>query len=1202
MKNNWTEAQQDAIQARGGTLLVSAAAGSGKTSVLVERVLQRLTDPEHPTPANHLLIVTFTKAATSEMRSRLSAGLDALLQQDPDNRSLQRQKMLLPSARICTIDAFCTTLVRENFDQLSVSPDFRILDESEAELLLAEAADQVIGTYYESENDSAFQSLADLLVTGRDDAKLVDYILRLYRYSRSWPSPNAWLHSAVAAYQPDRLEDSEIIRVVEQNALELCDFLDSRLQSVLPALRASQELSQSNPRLFLEQDAKRLKNTADAIRAHDYEKALHAAEYDNQRWSSPITKKTCEKYSQQAAVLAADAQAVHDLVKSTLTGKLPALLPATLEETREDCETLRPMAEKLVEAVEHLDQLYTSAKAERNALDFSDTELLALQLLAEDPAAENLVPTPFAHELSEQFDEILIDECQDINRAQDCLFRALSQDENNLFMVGDVKQSIYRFRQASPELFLERQNAYPLYDRNRNQYPAKIILGQNFRSRSGVLDAVNFLFRQLMSREAGDLDYTAEQELRYGSGNRFPKRDDPDVELHILGESESVNAADYTARLILREIERSADSGRPLSFRDFAVLLQSPKSSAELYKSAFSSYGIPCYTDASESFLQMADIQSVRSLLRIIDNPLQDVPLLSALFSPFFGFTADELAAIRSEHKKGNLYAAVLQSSKEGNRKCTEFLRLLRRFRTWAAAMPSGELLREIFEEIAYLSIVRAMPNGTQRAANLQLLLSMADQYDSTQSAGLAGFLRYLDRMEKSGTAPASASTLSPDANVVRIMSIHKSKGLQFPVCIVGETDHGFNDTDLRSGLILHPDLGIGLKGRDPETGNTYPTLFHTAVREETRRRSRAESLRVLYVAMTRAEEKLILVGQNRKSNLLKHIYQNGTQLSGDAPVHPYAVKSAGSFLDWLELGFLRHPYARALQDAYCDGKEKALKTKAEFTPSDVSDFEFRIGNTGEPIKVVVDEEPQLPEQDNRKDIVTYTPTEKDRESAQVLLSRMTYQYPFAALQNTVSKRTASKTGEEAFSPLNFAKRRPEFLSKGGLTPAERGTAQHKFMQYADFASAEQNPEAERDRLQQAGLLSPAEAKAIRLEPIRTFFTSDLYRRIRKSPNVLREKQFAVLLKAGYFNPELPGESANEPVLVQGAIDCAFEEDGNMVIVDYKTDRVKAAEELRALYTEQLHIYGEALQQITGKPVHSLLLWSFSLNREVPIE
>ena len=260
MKNNWTEAQRDAIQARGGTLLVSAAAGSGKTSVLVERVLQRLTDPEHPTPANHLLIVTFTKAATSEMRSRLSAGLDALLQQDPDNRSLQRQKMLLPSARICTIDAFCTTLVRENYDQLSVSPDFRILDESEAELLLTEAADQVIGTYYESENDSAFQSLADLLVTGRDDAKLVDYILRLYRYSRSWPSPNAWLHSAVAAYQPDRLEDSEIIRVVEQNALELCDFLDSRLQSVLPALRASQELSQSKPRLFLEQDAKRLKN------------------------------------------------------------------------------------------------------------------------------------------------------------------------------------------------------------------------------------------------------------------------------------------------------------------------------------------------------------------------------------------------------------------------------------------------------------------------------------------------------------------------------------------------------------------------------------------------------------------------------------------------------------------------------------------------------------------------------------------------------------------------------------------------------------------------------------------------------------------------------------------------------------------------------------------------------------------------------
>lgn len=1183
----WTPEQLDAIRARRGTLLVSAAAGSGKTAVLVERVIERLTDPEHPTPADRLLIVTFTKAATSEMRTRLTAALDQLLREDPENQNLQKQKMLLPSAKICTIDSFCGALVRENFDQLGISPDFRMLDESESDILQRQAVSSVVSDYYEDQKDQAYRDLCNLLVTGRDDSVIEDNILKLYTYSRSYPSPSTWLHQSLKEYDADHLETSPIVQSILSSVLSMLSYLEKKVEQVLKDMEAQPDLSGTAPVDLYKEDRKRIQDIREAVLQYDFAEAVDLGNKDSHpysKWKKPYTKKTQDQFSEDSITLVEYAKNVrNDIVKNALTTTLPKMLPATLEETREDCQNLRPLAEKLVEAVEKLDSSYRALKLEENALDFSDVELLALQLLTEDPGAEHPVFTDFAAEISRQYDEILIDECQDINRAQDLIFRAISRDENNLFMVGDVKQSIYRFRQASPELFLQRQETYPLYDREKDEYPAKVILGKNFRSRKGVLDTVNFVFGQLMTKEVGDLDYTDEEKLYFGNTGYRPV-DRPDTEVHLFQPGRTENTlereADYAARYILSEMEQSKDSDQPLEFRDFAILMASPKNTADTYRKVFSQYGIPLYSDTNGGFLDTADVQEILSLLRVIDNPLQDVPILAVMMSPLYGFTADEMSEIRVSHPHDSIYSAVLTAAQNGDQKCDSFLDSLRRYRSHSVSMPAGDLLREIFEETAFLSIVQAMPNGDQRVANLHLLLNYADKYDSFSFYGLSGFIRYLDRMAENNINPSAAATLSPNADVVRIMSIHKSKGLQFKICILANIGKKFNDIDQRQPMVLHPELGIGLKGRDPKTGNTFPTLFHTAICEEVQKRSRSESLRLLYVAMTRAEERLVILGGIQF--LDTRIQKNAQALLPGKRIPPYLVQTASCFSDWLLLSLLRLPDAISLRNT--------LDFPVDTLP-DSTDIAFH-----------VDLNPAPAEETEVEELNEFQPTAHTEALIQDISSRVRYVYPWKTLSQTASKRTASQAGEEQeFSTRNFAHARPDFLSHGGLTPAERGTALHKYMQYADFTTAESDPEQELKRMTDAGLLSEEESKVIPLSKVQKFFQSALYRRMKSSPEIMREKQFNISIPAGYFNSDLQGEPAKAPTLMQGIVDAAFVEDGKLVVLDYKTDHVKSGEELAELYTDQLHIYAYAMHEITGMEVSGLILYSFGLGKQVDL-
>ena len=1212
----WTPDQRDAIEARGGSLLVSAAAGSGKTAVLVERVLELLTDPETPVGADQLLIVTFTKAATSEMRYRLAEAIRTRLREDPENQNLRKQQMLLPSAKICTIDSFCSTLVREHFDALpdgaiAVSPDFRVLDRQEAELLEQAAVDQVAGELYDSDDD-AFHSLVEQLYAGRDDQRLSSYILSLYHYSRAHPSPDGWLQQALNLYDSDDPFQSAMGDVLAAECLRLIDDLLQKLDYALARLGTVEDGEGKiiGNKDVLKEDAKLCEDVRAALKSRDFDRTADLLPDGLPNWPS------VRGFARLPEMVY--GKNLHNDVKKALTGStVPKLLCMTetgsiKNETLEDLAALRPLAEKLVDAVRRLEAVLADLKAERNALDFSDVELLALSLLVEQTAPGDTEPgstgssepafvrTRLAEDLSALFAEILIDEYQDTNALQDLLFTSISRDGTNLFMVGDVKQSIYRFRQADPTIFLRKLEQRDRYDKDAPDFPAKVILGKNFRSRQGITDFVNYTFSQLMSKDVGEITYDENEMLYYGAGDEDAL--DSDVEFHFLNaEGQAADRrlaeAGYIAEYIGRTMTEHASDPEPLHYKDFTILLRTVSNgNAELYRKVLSEYGIPVYSDAGSGFLRTADIQIILSYLRVIDNPLQDVPLLSVLLSPLFGFTPDDLAEIRVYRRHGKIYSSLTAYAEQDNelaQKCAAFRKTLRYYRRLSVTMPSGELIRQIYEDTAFPSLASAMPNGPQRAANLQQFVNMADQYDQNGTFGLASFLRLIDRMEEDGKDPDTVSTLSPDADVVRIMTVHKSKGLQFPVCILADLDRSLNsNAGDTPGLMLHRELGIGLKGRDPEAGVTYPTLLYNAVRQAVQQDDLSETMRLLYVAMTRAQNKLVLVGTvNRPESAVQAA---AARLTNARAIHPYEVGHSTTFLQWVLMVLLRHPAAKPLRDLCPDldlpvfaETQTFTLVRKDLTP-DEEDAEDPAANTGDTAADAADG--------------------VDETLLADLTARMQYEYPYRALTTTVVKRAASALDEPLFSTEYFATARPEFLSKEGLTPAQRGTCLHKFMQYADFTRAAENPEQELHNLVEQEFLTEREASVVPAGKVRKFFASDLARRIRESPNVMREEKFAVLVPASTFDEsletELPPDAAGETVLIQGIMDLAFEEGGAAVIVDYKTDRVKTPEELVDRYRTQIRTYADAMPQAIGLPVKEALLYSFQLDTtvKVPLE
>lgn len=1156
----WTEDQKNAIENRDGTLIVSAAAGSGKTAVLVERVIKRLIDEENPCDADRLLIVTFTRAATAEMRSRLGEALREELRKNPTSEHLQRQQMLLPSANIYTIDAFCGNLVRENFDALGIPPDFTMIDEGERNILKKNAVSLVIEQLYD-EADPDFSNLVELLFAGRDDSSLEENILNLYEYSRAYPSPSKWLDDAVKAYDPTvPMNTSEMGKIVRANSLEILDYHYNKLEFVLEELKGIPECEGLKALAAIENELalnRELYSLVDSFSFDEAQKVI--AGYKFATWSAKGAEKN---------PFVIKAKAIRDAQKKELSDAESPLRKNLIfsdADNRADLTVLQPIAKKLTEAVKLFEAEFTKLKAEKRSLDFSDIELLALKLLVTDPAADTVERTELAVDLSENYEEILIDEYQDTNKVQDMIFTAISKNGNNLFMVGDVKQSIYGFRQAMPEIFIDK----------RDTLPNTITLGKNFRSRKGVTDFINFTFSQLMSRTCGSVDYDENEALVYGAS--YGETDEPETELHIIQRDKSSDSLEVQAEFIADYINGKIDRGAA-TYKDFAILLQTASGRANEFEKVLKSHGIPVYTDVGNGFFTTSYIQVIVSLLRVIDNPLSDIPLLSVMLSPIFGFTETEVAKLRVDFPGGKLFSAVLNGEKSGNEKCRAFLEFLRVYRTLCISLPAGELLRQIYDDTCFPEIVGAMPGGTQRTANLRLLLSYADSYDSANSFGISGFIRLIDRMIENDVDRAPAGVISENANVVRIMSIHKSKGLEFKYCILADVNKTFNKQELTRNLLLHQSLGIGLKGREFDTGNTYPTLVHRAVRIASESRLMSETLRVFYVALTRAREKLVIVGST-ESKMSSVVDKAILSVTGDKlSVSPYAVRRAGSFLDWIVESVIRHPGAKVLRD------------QSEL-PCAVFPSDFKIT-----CKIH-----DIDSSENESDEEYTVTAEIDEELVREIKKRINYEYPYLPLTLVSTKRSASKIDDNGFSDKFFASSRPDFASKSGLTPAERGTSLHKFMQYTKYEVSESDVSSELKRLVDEQFLSEKEAASISPDKVSNFFKSGIYERIKKSPSVMREKKFAILVPAGNYDDTLPDNLKNEPVLIQGIADCVFEEDGELIILDYKTDRTKDEDELKERHRLQLETYSKALKTALGIPVKEAYIYAFSLDKEIKV-
>ncbi len=1178
---DWTTDQRHAIECRKGSVLVSAAAGSGKTAVLVERVIRRLTDKDNPCSAEDLLIVTFTRAATAQMREKIGAAILKRLSEDPTDRHLRRQYMLLPFAKICTIDSFCNDLVRENFHALGISPDYSLLDNETAVIMKNDVCEAMLERAYEEDSDGSFSGLSDMMSSGSSDEDFAKLIIKMYDISTAYPFPDLWLDSLIGEYSQPDINKSRWGGIIKKYVCDMLDYCVFSSRDMMTAM-------ESDPIV------------ADAYGAavqNDINMYAELREKINSDWDEALEAFKTVKYmslghvpkgyeSETKNVVTTARKKLKDLLK-----KVPGIMCVSSEEHADDMRLLRDPVTKLIELVKQFGREYSAEKDKMNSVDFSDILHRTLNLLAVSDGSGGYIKTDLARELSSHYVEILVDEYQDINEAQDMIFRAISADENNLFTVGDVKQSIYRFRQAMPEIFLRRRSTTHSFESGK--YPLGITLGSNFRSRVGVTSCVNYIFRQLMSTEAGELEYDDSEALNAAA--KYPERDTPDCELHVV--TDKGNRADTLeaqARYVAKYIERTVREGKmlvtkggalhPASYGDFCILLRTAKNVSSVYANALSERGIPVFSPETGGFFEAAEISFILSLLRVLDNPVQDIPLAAVMLSPLFGFSAGELADIRASAKERleagetePLYRSVAASADEGDEKAAAFLKKIESLRRLSLTLSAGELVRRVCEETGFDAIVGAMPDGERRRLNVGLLCDYAEKYEAAGNLGLSGFIRFIDKVARTSGDLATAARPSENADIVRIMTVHQSKGLEFPICILADMQHAFNERDNTEPVLISSSAGLGMKRRTEDGISVYDTASRRAAVITSERMGRSEEMRVLYVALTRAKENLVMVTSvpNPEKGLAKVAVECGI---GER-ANPFAVLRMNNFSDLVLTALMRHPAADELR--------KLSGVDVPIFLSEKDRFKLKV--------VVSDSESFMTESANEQKIAAKPVFFHEVQA------RLDYSDPRSVLSSVPAKRAASDGSERGINREYFASSRPAFMSSGGLTPAQRGTATHKFMQFSNYAAARAGIESELARLVDGGFLSEDEGKAVNIGAAKRFFMSPLAERIFASDNVMREKKFASLFPAKFFYPELTGEAAEEKIVVQGIADCVFVEDGELVIVDYKTDTGVDAEALLDRYSAQLEIYREALSQALGMPVKETLLYSFFMNSTVKV-
>lgn len=1160
----WTPGQADAIGARNGTVLVAAAAGSGKTAVLVQRAIERLTDPEHPAPADRLLIVTFTKAAAAEMRARLEKRLYELLRQSPQDPLLRRQSILLSQAHIGTVDSFCAEMVREFFHLLDISPDFKIVSDKQEEELMDAALLEAVSGAFEA---GTIGPLADAFSGERDDRRLMQMVRNLYRYMQSHPFPERWLEEKAALYRSGDASPWEA--VILEYARETAEYAARLLAAAL------REAAQAGPKLeeafapALAQDREACLALARLAAAGDWDGARQAQQ------GFSLCKRGRLTAADKEDPLFQRLESCRQEAKKAVEG-LAGCLAVTREAGLAELAAAAPLVEGLKDLTLDFARRYTAKKRDRNFLDYSDLEHGAVRLFC----GEDGEPTPTAREISARFEEIMIDEYQDINQVQDLLFRAVSKNGENLFMVGDVKQSIYGFRQAMPEIFLRCRESYPPYDRAADRYPASIVLDRNFRSRKEVVDTVNFVFSRLMSRAAGDIDYTGDERLVYAAG--YGEKPGCETELQFVQREGGVPAEVAESAYLARRIRELVESGfpvsgkegeRPIRYGDICILLRSANRYAHAYAEELGRLGIPARAAVTGGFFAAPEVQVMLSLLQVVDNPNQDIPLLAVLMSPLYGFSADDAARLRAEDKKVPLYTSLVRAAEQGDPRCQRVLRDMAQLRDLAATLPADTFLTQLYGRTGYPDMVLAMEGGEGRLANLRLLQRYAADYEGSGYNGIAGFLRFLERLRQNNSDLQAAEVQPQEGDAVAIMSIHKSKGLEFPVCIVAGCGRNFV-SDQREDVLLHPEMGLGVKLRDAKHSARYTTTVREAIALETARSAGAEELRVLYVALTRAKEKLILVASG--DGMDRTLEKLGMELAG-GEVAPYSVRKGKNAAQWLLLCALCHPDGGELRKLA--GAEDLPLCREDYTP-------WRIGwSSYQPAPAA--ESGEAPQ-----------PAAPDMGLYRRLRRQVDFTYPYQSSLGVPAKVAASQLAAAQGGGREASLPRPAWLGEQGMTPAERGTALHEFMQFADFPAAAKDPEGELERLVAGAYLTPEQAAAVDRQRVKKFFAGSLGQRVLRSPQVEKERRFTAVIPAFLALPQWgQAPEAGEAVVLQGAVDCTFVEDGKLHIIDFKTDRVGDVQELWDRYGPQIRLYGYAMEEVTGMEVGELIFYSTHLNQ-----
>ena len=1125
------------------------------------------------------------------MREKILEAIYKKIEENPEDENLQKQIILLNKASISTIHSFCLDVIKNNFYEIDVSANTRIADDSEILLLQQEVIDDLFEEKYEEE-DSNFIKLIKTYTKYNQDEVLKDLILRVYSYIQASPFPEEWLEEQIEKLNIEdgtNFSDTVWGKIITENANQILEDSILKLQNIRTKMTRFPELDKFTAKIEDDID----KYTYIQNNLSDWDTAVEAINtLKNAMWTKD------QKITND---LKDEAKDVRESTKDEFK-KVKKLMNCSSKEAVQDIKYMYPILKMLKDLILEFSQKFYQRKREKNIMDFSDMEHLALKILVKKDENGNVVKSEIAKKYENKFEEIAIDEYQDSNLVQEYILTSVSRG-NNIFMVGDVKQSIYKFRQARPKLFLDKYDSYKLEPVNGEN--RKIQLFKNFRSRSNILDFTNLVFEDIMSRELGNIEYNQDEYLNLGANFEEIQNQDYKTELEILDlseenddiwktdeeetekEQEKVEDVVLEARFVARKIKELIDSKyqiidkktgrRDIQYKDIAILLRTSSGVANVYEKEISELEIPVYSDSSSQYLQSVEIETIMSLLRIINNPMQDIPLVTVMRSPIGNFTDNELIEIRMADRNSSFYEALLKSDLE---KAHRFLSLLKELREDEEYMTLDEWIWNIYTKTGYMNYVNLMPNGALRVSNLRMLFERAKQYEEASFKGLYNFINFIDKIKFNQEDLKAAKIIGENENVVRIMTIHKSKGLEFPVVILAGVGKQFNFRDLNGKILLDQDLGMGPQYIDSDRYIEFKTLAKKALAIKAKNEAISEEMRILYVALTRAKEKLIIVGRQKDVNKKMSEKQKLLEIYStidDNKINPYLLQKYKTYLDWLELIYL---------------KEGVANTKNLFTVNI---------NKREKTSVKIENEVE----DISKKIIEESNKNNDEQEKEKIKEILNWQYKHQSIEGIPTKTSVSKLKEEREQEVQITQE-PKFINeeaKTKLTGAQKGTLIHLCLQKMK-ETEEYNLEKITElieELKDKEIITEIEAQNIDKEKLLEYTNSQLWTELKQAKEIHKEHPFYINIKASRIYNQINKED-DEDILVQGVIDLFFiDKDDKLILVDYKTDYVQHENELVEKYKGQLDLYKEALEQSLDKKVDKMCIYSVYLNKLIEI-